>query len=344
MKKIIVFVGMFLCASLIFAKDLQTALKEAAEQFSASLKPKSVVAIRGIYSESEVLNEFMLDSLTLQFISLKKIFVADRTNLDAIQNEMKFQLSGEVSIASMKQLGAKVGAETVIQGTLNQFKPGIYTLSIRALDVETAKLVDMYQASIVLDKAENKMILNERKAIEAQEKKREAEERKELAEEEKERKKEEAMERAERKEEEAMERAERKAIARAKSRQEAANNGYLSIAFQNMLFGIGSYRVGHYGDGAFLTVSHAIGWIGFYSGLGLILADRYIEDVEAGIALLSVGVIVEAIAIGYGFFRPIAYRDAPSMFAYGNKSGFKFDLVNTSKGDIAPQISYIHRY
>ena len=333
MKKIIVFVGMFLCASLIFAKDLQTALKEAAEQFSASLKPKSVVAIRGIYSESEVLNEFMLDSLTLQFISLKKIFVADRTNLDAIQNEMKFQLSGEVSIASMKQLGAKVGAETVIQGTLNQFKPGIYTLSIRALDVETAKLVDMYQASIVLDKAENKMILNERKAIEAQEKKREAEERKELAEEEKERKKEEAMERAE-----------RKAIARAKSRQEAANNGYLSIAFQNMLFGIGSYRVGHYGDGAFLTVSHAIGWIGFYSGLGLILADRYIEDVEAGIALLSVGVIVEAIAIGYGFFRPIAYRDAPSMFAYGNKSGFKFDLVNTSKGNIAPQISYIHRY
>lgn len=337
MKKIIVFVGMFLCASFIFATDLQTALKEAAEQFSASLKPKSVVAIRGIYSESEVLNEFMLDSLTLQFISLKKIFVADRTNLDAIQNEMNFQLSGEVSIASMKQLGAKVGAETVIQGTLNQFKPGIYTLSIRALDVETAKLVDMYQASIVLDKAENKMILNERKAIEA-------EERKELAEEEKERKKEEAMERAERKEEEAMERAERKAIARAKSRQEAANNGYLSIAFQNMLFGIGSYRVGHYGDGAFLTVSHAIGWIGFYSGLGLILADRYIEDVEAGIALLSVGVIVEAIAIGYGFFRPIAYRDAPSMFAYGNKSGFKFDLVNTSKGNIAPQISYIHRY
>ena len=77
MKKIIVFVGMFLCASFIFATDLQTALKEAAEQFSASLKPKTIVAIMGIYSESDALSDIMLDELALQFVKTKKISVGD---------------------------------------------------------------------------------------------------------------------------------------------------------------------------------------------------------------------------------------------------------------------------
>ena len=137
MKKIIVFVGMFLCASFIFATDLQTALKEAAEQFSASLKPKTIVAIMGIYSESDALSDIMLDELALQFVKTKKISVADRTNLATIKKEMNFQLSGEVSNNSVQQLGAKVGAETVVQGTLRQLKGNSYMIVIRALNVKT---------------------------------------------------------------------------------------------------------------------------------------------------------------------------------------------------------------
>lgn len=320
MKKIIVFVGMFLCASFIFATDLQTALKEAAEQFSASLKPKTIVAIMGIYSESDALSDIMLDELALQFVKTKKISVADRTNLATIKKEMNFQLSGEVSNNSVQQLGAKVGAETVVQGTLRQLKGNSYMIVIRALNVKTAEVVDMYRANIELNKAELKMMEG--------------------------------------------------TVVQKKPKASA-----LAIGFQNMFFGFGSYKNGHYIDGAVLTAGHLAGWIFIFAGAGLYATaydnvpyrfsgymggPGYTEWEEnrekekemgrkksdAGIALMAVGSVLEVASIIYGFIVP-RYYDAPSLFdfsAKNNKSGFKFDLVNTSKGDIAPQISYIHRY
>lgn len=159
MKKLIIFISLLLCAGFAFAADVQTTLKETAEQFSASLKEKSVVAIIGIYSESPALTDFMLDELTLQFVKLKKLTIADRANLEAIKKEMSFQLSGEVGDESIQQLGAKIGAETVIQGTLKQLgKSARYTLTIRALDVTTAAVTDMYRANVEPNKVEKAML------------------------------------------------------------------------------------------------------------------------------------------------------------------------------------------
>ena len=42
-----------------------------------------------------------------------------------------------------------------------------------------------------------------------------------------------------------------------------------SIGFQNLLFGLGSYKTGHYGDGAVLTVGHIVGWGCLFAGVGV---------------------------------------------------------------------------
>ena len=207
MKKFLVFVGMFLCISQVFCKDLRGALKEAAEQFSFSLKEKSVVAIIGIYADGADLSDFMLDELTAQFIQVKKLTIADRINLEAIKKEMSFQLSGEVGDESIQQLGAKIGAETVIQGVLKQYG-GIYTLTIRALNVTTVAISDMYRKDVELSKTELAMLG-----------------------------------------EKAM-----KGVKRLKASP-------AMIGFQNMFFGFGSYLNGHYGDGAFLTVTHDLSFL-----------------------------------------------------------------------------------
>ena len=164
MKKCIVCVWMFLCAVCMFATDLQVALKETATQFSSSLRSKSVVAIVGIYSESNDLSEFMLDELTAHFIKLKTLTVADRFNLDAIKKEMSFQMSGEVGDESIQQLGAKIGAETVIQGVLKQFGD-VYNLTIRALNVTTAAITDMYRTNVELDKTAMSMLTGKGKGV-----------------------------------------------------------------------------------------------------------------------------------------------------------------------------------
>lgn len=309
MKRFIVFVGMLLCAGFVFATELQEALKETAEQFSSSLRAKSVVAIIGIYSGNAELSDFMMDELALQFIKIRKITIADRANLEAIKKEMNFQLSGEVGDETMQQLGAKVGAETVIQGVLKQYG-GIYTLTIRALNVKTAAISDMYRMDVELGQKESNILgLKYKKGG-------------------------------------------RKSANGAKGK----STNVSMIGFQNMLFGLGSYMQGHYGDGAFLTVTHSIGWAFFFAGVGQLASkdncdsstklgrDEYARLSKTGGSLLGLGIVVELVAVIYGAVRPRSYDDSPSILAYANNSGFRFDLALTPKGNMTPQISYVYRY
>ena len=337
MKKLIIVTGLLLCAGLAFAADLQTALKETAEQFSASLKEKSVVAIIGIHSESPALSEFMLDELTAQLVKLKKLTIADRANLEAIKKEMSFQLSGEVGDESIQQLGAKIGAETVIQGTLKQLgKSAQYTLTIRALDVTTAAVTDMYRANVEPNKVEKAML-----------------------------------------------------EAAVNANKPMGQYNATSIGFQNLLFGLGSYKTGHYGDGTVLTVGHIVGWGCLFAGVGVyvealtrrpnietkqvwrknedpfgISGPSYSSITERvytidgqpmgqwvrkrstiGIALMAVGGAVELGSIIYGFIAPVVRKNRSNVNTVAaNDTGFKFNLAYTSSGDIAPQISYKIRY
>ena len=292
MKKLMIFTGLLLCAGLAFAVDVQTSLKETAEQFSASLKPKSVVAIIGIHSKSPVFSDFMLDELTLRFVQLKKLTIADRANLEAIKKEMSFQLSGEVGDESIQQLGAKIGAETVIQGTVKQLgNSAMYALTSRALDVTTAAVTDMYRAHVELNEIEASML-----GV--------------------------------------------KAVKQAPTQYSVA-----SVGFQNLLFGMGSYRTGHPGDGAVLTVGHLLGGVFFYGGLaGMFTADNG-TGAEVGLGLMISGALLEVGSFIYGFVMPAVHlKRARANAVTANDTGFKFNLAYTSSGDIAPQLSYKIRY
>jgi len=292
MKKFVVLLGMFLCALLMYATDLQTAIKDTAVQFSSTLKPRSVVAIIGIYSQSSELSDFMMDELTLQFVRLRRITIADRANLEAIKKEMSFQLSGEVGDESIQQLGAKIGAETVIQGTLKQLgKSARYTLTIRALDVTTAAVTDMYRAAVELNEIEASML-----GV--------------------------------------------KAVKKAPTQYSVA-----SVGFQNLLFGLGSYRPGHPVDGAVLTVGHLVGWSFFLGGIGGLVTSDPRESAAVEVGFMLSGGIIELGSIIYGFIAPAVHlKRARANAIAANDTGFKFNLAYTSSGDIAPQLSYKIRY
>ena len=117
-KKIAAVVCAALCAAATFAVDIETALQQVADQFSASLKKGTTIAIVGISSDSTEMSNFMLDEMTLDFVKQHKLTVANRANLDAIKKEMNFQLSGEVSDETIQQLGAMIGANVVIHGSM----------------------------------------------------------------------------------------------------------------------------------------------------------------------------------------------------------------------------------
>ena len=306
MKKIIFFVGIFFCVSAAFAVDLQGALKETAEQFSASLKEKSVVAIIGIHSESPALSEFMLDELTLQLVKLKKLTIADRANLEAIKKEMSFQLSGEVGDESIQQLGAKIGAETVIQGTLKQLgSSSAYTLTVRALNVTTAAVTDIYRANAELSRAEIRML-------------------------------DEAMAAKKPKVQYNATTIGAQNLLFGFGSYKAKRYGDGALLTIGHLAGWGCLFAG---VGVYIESLYTPDFDKF-SGK---YSNKSQRMYDAGVGLMAGGIVLEIAAIIYGFVMP-RYYNRSNILAYGNNSGLKFDLTYTSAGNIAPRISYVLRY
>ena len=146
-KKIVLCILVIVFAATAFALDIESALQKTAEQFSMTIKKGTTIAIIGISSPTLEMSEFMLDEITLDFVQQHKLTVANRANLEAIKTEMNFQLSGEVSDESIQQLGAMVGANVVIHGSLKPLGKD-FNLVVQALDVTSATVLDMCRFSI----------------------------------------------------------------------------------------------------------------------------------------------------------------------------------------------------
>lgn len=151
MKRVYCFAVIFiLCISALCAADavtLEQAINEAAAAFSSRIKAGSTVVVVGISSDSNELSEFIADELSYKIYSLNKLKVAERKSLDAIKKEMNFQLSGEVSDDTIKQIGNMTGASTVIVGTF-KIQRTHYLLTIKALDVSTAIVQAMHRTQV----------------------------------------------------------------------------------------------------------------------------------------------------------------------------------------------------
>lgn len=320
-----------LCISALCAADaitLEQAIDEAAAAFSSRIKAGSTVVVVGISSDSNELSEFIADELSYKIYSLNKLKVAERKSLDAIKKEMNFQLSGEVSDDTIKQIGNITGASTVIVGTFKRQRTH-YLLTIKALDVSTAIVQAMHRTQV----AQSETIVN------------------------------------------AMANEDGKgAKTKMVSASRYTHGQRFLIGMKNFfVFGLGSYQAGYTGDGIGLTVTHIIGNSLFWGGLGGLItaednsrrihqqmdeASRNGNDaeyerlrnesnsdtaIEASIAVMAIGGVVEFGAFLYGCIVPIWYDPQYSKIGAVMKN-FKFDLVADNKGAIVPRLSYRIEY
>ena len=118
---------------------LESALRDISDFFNDNIDPGSSLAFFGITSESSALSEFVINDLITNAVNDKIFTVVDRKVLDDIRSEQAFHVSGEVDDDTSVSLGKLVGASTMILGTINTLGSN-YRLSIRAIDVQTAKI------------------------------------------------------------------------------------------------------------------------------------------------------------------------------------------------------------
>jgi TolB-like protein len=130
--------------------DLNTGIKNGATYFEQNLDRGSIIAVLSIRSEYPPLSEYVIDELSSHLVNGRIFTVVDRNYMDTIQHEMNYQLSGDVSDETAQSIGKRIGAQTVITGSVQPFG-NEYRLDLRALSVETGVIQGVLRQNIVND-------------------------------------------------------------------------------------------------------------------------------------------------------------------------------------------------
>lgn len=141
MKRILPAIVLLCTAMAVFGQEAVTlngAINDSMNYFIERLAPGTKVAVVN-FSASPAVSNYVIEEMTVFLISGGNLTVVDRSELELLRDEMKFQLSGEVSDESALSIAKKLGAQTVISGSLSPFG-NMWRMRVRALEVETAKI------------------------------------------------------------------------------------------------------------------------------------------------------------------------------------------------------------
>jgi len=134
------------------AVTLDTAIQEITGYLETRLGANSVVAVLNIKSHSQALSGYIIGELVNTIITRGNLIPVDRVNLNLIQDELQFHLSGDVSDESAQAIGKILGAGTIISGEIIAMNNKMYRLEIKAIYVETAAIQGTVNKNILVDK------------------------------------------------------------------------------------------------------------------------------------------------------------------------------------------------
>jgi len=126
---------------------LDGALRGTAAYLTETLEQGTKLVILNFKSDHSGLSEYVIDTLTENLVKARWFTVLDRANLALIEQEMQLHLSGEVDDSSAVSLGHKIGAQTIVSGSLSVLG-SLWRFSVRALDVETAEVRGIFNQNI----------------------------------------------------------------------------------------------------------------------------------------------------------------------------------------------------
>ena len=122
------------------------AINNSFNTLSSLIPDNSKIAILDI-SPSDNGSIFIQEELMVLFVNSKNYNVVERHALDAVREEQRFQMSGEVSDETAASIGQFIGADVVITGSIS----GTGTqrrLRLRAISVQTAQVIAMSSEAI----------------------------------------------------------------------------------------------------------------------------------------------------------------------------------------------------
>jgi hypothetical protein len=118
---------------------VEASLSRAADTIMNRIPPKSKMAIVYVTAQDTEISEFIAGEL--EFILVTKEFILiDRSELDRIRREQRFQMSGEVDDRQAVSVGKLAGADVIITGSVTGTGE-LRRLRLRALSTESGQVL-----------------------------------------------------------------------------------------------------------------------------------------------------------------------------------------------------------
>jgi hypothetical protein len=158
MKNKVFMVGMF-SIMLVFGTrnilsaqtvSLDEAIKNIAQGIEEKLEEGVKIVVWNFNSSSERLSDYIVDELTTLFINNGKLIVVDRKNLSLIDEEIDYQMSGEVDEETIQEIGHKLGAESIVFG-FGEDMGDYYHIRFRTLEVARAVAQSQLSQNVTKD-------------------------------------------------------------------------------------------------------------------------------------------------------------------------------------------------
>jgi len=128
--------------------ELDDAIREASNYLNSNVPRGNMIVILNIQSVSQALSDYVIDELIANTVNDRVFTAVDRQQLDLLRAEHEFQMSGSVDEKFAVSIGRLFSAQTIVSGRVRKMGDR-YRVTIRALDVETARVQGQYNRNNV---------------------------------------------------------------------------------------------------------------------------------------------------------------------------------------------------
>jgi len=143
-------------------KILGEGVRDLSEQIATGLAKEqkhriAVLPFRELYGQPTVLGAYLSEEMVTNLVQTSRLDVVERTMLDKILAELKFDQSGLIDPETAKRVGKFAGADAVISGTITDLATYV-AVNCRIVDGQTGRIFGAAQVKIVKDADVNKIM------------------------------------------------------------------------------------------------------------------------------------------------------------------------------------------
>jgi TolB-like protein len=122
------------------AGNLDSIIQEGSDYIRGRISANSKIGVVNMQSLSVNLANYIIDSIVMHLVNTDEFIVVERSELDIIQNEQQYQLSGEVSDSTAVSIGHQLGVQFIITGSIMPLGDN-YSLRLKITNVQTAQIM-----------------------------------------------------------------------------------------------------------------------------------------------------------------------------------------------------------